>query len=83
MQAMGQIFSVLFGLDLIKKPVSAVIGGTKKIFHGAYEVHIVLLIILFMHFIRESHMELVSSVKESSKLGVEVKVGIAVTQPSS
>ena len=37
---MGQIFSVLIGLDLIKKPVSAVIGGTKKIFHGAYEVHL-------------------------------------------
>ena len=37
-QALGQIFSVLIGLDMIKKPVSAVIGGTKKIFHGAYEV---------------------------------------------
>ena len=38
LQALGQIFSVLIGLDMIKKPVSAVIGGTKKIFHGAYEV---------------------------------------------
>jgi len=36
---LGQIFSVIVGMDLIKKPVTAVIGGTKKIFQGAYEVY--------------------------------------------
>ena len=35
----GTTFSVIFGIDLIKKPVTAVIGGTKKIFQGAYEVY--------------------------------------------
>ena len=50
MQALGQIFSVLIGLDLIKKPVSAVIGGTKKIFHGAYEVRTPTIILSTFYF---------------------------------
>jgi len=29
---------IIFGMDLIKKAVTAVIGDTKKIFQGAYEV---------------------------------------------
>jgi len=43
---MGQIFSVIFGMDLIKKPVTAVIGGTMKIFQGAYEVQQCILYVL-------------------------------------
>jgi len=68
---MGQIFSVIFGMDLIKKPVTAVIGGTKKIFQGAYEVqHLWMVHFYVLHVIWIKEQEMYAMVISSNGNGL-------------